>query len=246
MTETKRPDIKKLQTRANLPKYFRFAAIFALVITILFVGIGFYRARNNQEFRMKGFPTELSKDVIAEVNGYERTETEGDVKKYYIRADKARTFADNHQEMENVFLQVFDESGNDSSDRITAAKAIYIPAENKNFNAFFAGNVNIETRDALKIKTEQIAYKKETETAEAEEFVEFERENIRGKSFGALVHIKEKRLELLNQVEINAFAVSANDEMARNNLQSAKIAANYAMFDQLNGKIELSENVNIN
>ena len=245
MSENKRPEIKKLQTRANLPKYFRVAAIFALVFTVLIVGIGFYRARNNQEFRMKGFPTELSKDVIAEINGYERTETEGEVKKYYIKADKARTYADNHQEMENVFLQVYDDSG-DTSDRITAAKAIYIPAENKNFNAFFAGNVQVETRDALKIKTEQIAYKKETETAEADELIEFERENIKGKSFGAIVRIKEKRLELINQVEINAFAVNANDEMARNNLQSAKITANYAMFDQLNGKVELSENVNIN
>ncbi|MDQ3132038.1 MAG: LPS export ABC transporter periplasmic protein LptC [Acidobacteriota bacterium] len=246
MSEIKRPDIKKLQTRANLPKYFRLAAIFALVVTVLFVGIGFYRARNNQEFRMKGFPTELSKDVIAEVNGFERTESEGDVKKYYIKADKARTYADNHQELENVFLQVFDESGGDASDRITAAKAIYIPAENKNFNAFFAGNVNVETRDALRIKTEQIAYKKETETAEADELIEFERENIRGKSFGAIAHIKEKRLELMNQVEIFAFALNPDDTMAQNKLQSAKIAANYAMFDQLNGKIELSENVNIN
>jgi LPS export ABC transporter protein LptC/lipopolysaccharide transport protein LptA len=246
MSENKRPDIKKLQTRANLPKYFRVAAVFALLATVLIVGIGFYRARNNQEFRMKGFPTELSKDVIAEVTGFERMESEGDVKKYYIKADKARTFADNHQEMENVFLQVFDESNGEMSDRITAAKAIYIPAENKNFTAFFAGNVQVETRDALKVKTEQIAYKKETETAEAEEHIEFERENVTGKSFGAIVHIKEKRLELMNQVEINAFAVNPNDEMARNNLQSAKIAANYAMFDQLNGKIELSENVNIN
>ena len=106
--------------------------------------------------------------------------------------------------------------------------------------------MQIETRDALKVKTEQIAYTKETETAEAEELIEFERENVKGRSFGAIVHIKEKRIELLNQVEIDAFAVNANDEMARNNLQSAKIAANYAMFDQANGKIELSENVNIN
>jgi LPS export ABC transporter protein LptC/lipopolysaccharide transport protein LptA len=245
MPETKRPEIKKLQTRANLPKYFRVAAIFALVFTVLIVGIGFYRARDNQEFRMKGFPTELSKDVIAEINGYERTETEGDVRKYYIKADKARTFADNHQEMENVFLQVFDEKG-ETNDKITASKAIYVPAENKNFTAYFAGGVQIETRDALKVKTEQIAYKKEMETAEAEETVEFERENIKGKSFGAIVRIKEKRIELLNQVEINAYAVNANDEMAQNNLQSAKITANYAMFDQLNGKIELSESVFIN
>ena len=79
---------------------------------------------------MKGFPTELSKDVIAEINGFERLESEGDIKKYYIKADRARTYADKHQEMENVFLQVFDEKG-ETSDKITAAKAIYIPAENK-------------------------------------------------------------------------------------------------------------------
>ncbi len=57
---------------------------------------------------MKSLPATLSKDVVAEVNGYERTETEGDVKKYYIKADKAVTYADNHQDFENIFLQVFD------------------------------------------------------------------------------------------------------------------------------------------
>jgi hypothetical protein len=39
---------------------------------------------------MKGFPTSLSKDIIAQVNGYERREMEGDRVKYYIKADKAR------------------------------------------------------------------------------------------------------------------------------------------------------------
>ena len=72
---------------------------------------------------MKSLPANLSKDVTAEVNGYERRETEGDVVKYYIKADKATTFTDNHPELENVFLQVFDETG-EKSDRIQAAKAI--------------------------------------------------------------------------------------------------------------------------
>lgn len=244
-TETKRPEIKKLQKRADLPKYFRVAAFIALILVVLGVGIAFYNGRNRIEFRLKPEHTRLSKDVIAEVNGFERTETEGDVKKYYIRADKATTFADNHQELENVYLQVFDETG-ENSDKITAARAVYIPAENKNFTGYFAGNVNIETRDALKVKTEQVTYTKATETAEVEELVEFERENVRGKSVGAFVRVKEKRLELLNEVEINAFAVNSGDEMARNNLQSARIAANYAMFDQAAGRIELNNDVNIN
>lgn len=245
MPEKTRPEIKKLQKRADLPAYFRVFAVATLILVVLGIGIAFYNGRNRAEFRLKPEHARLSKDVVAEVNGFERTESEGDVKKYYLRADKATTFTDNHQELENVYLQVFDETG-EGSDKITAAKAVYIPAENKNFTGYFAGNVNIETRDALKIKTEQVTYTKETETAEIEELVEFERENIRGKSVGAIVRVKEKRLELLNEVEINAFAVNADDEMAQNNLQSARIAANNAVFDQTAGKIELNENVNIN
>lgn len=243
--EIKRQDIKKLQSRANLPKYFRFAAVAAVFLTILAVGIGFYLNRNKTEFRLKSEHTQLSKDVVAEVNNYERTETDGEIKKYYIKADRAKTFADNHQELENVFLQVFDETGV-NSDQMTAEKAIYIPEENKNFTAYFAGNVNLATRDDLKVKTAQIVYTKSNETAEAEELVEFERGNIKGKSIGALVKVKEKKLELFKEVVINAFAIDKNDELAKSDIQSAKITANYAMFDQAAEKIELNENVKIN
>src|ERR1044071_46683 len=97
VSEAKRPNIQKLQKRANLPKYFRIGAIFALCLTVLAIGIGFYLARKTTDFRLKPGDVKLSKDVIAEVNGYERTETDGDVKKFYIKADKATTFSDNHQ-----------------------------------------------------------------------------------------------------------------------------------------------------
>lgn len=244
MSEISRPNIKKLQIRANLPKYFGFAAVGALLLTVLAIGVGFYRSRNNQEFRMKGLPAELSKDVIAQVNGYERRESEGDVVKYYIKADKATTYADNHQELEDVFLQVYDEKG-ESSDRMTARKAIYVPAENKNFTAYFAGDVNIETRDALKVKTEQLTYKKEIEIAEAEEHIEFSRENISGKSLGAIVNTKGKTLELLKDVEITA---SGNGEGEQNNskFQQAKINAGHAFLNQIDGKVDFNQNVNIN
>jgi LPS export ABC transporter protein LptC len=245
VSDAKRPNIQKLQKRADLPKYFRIGAIAALCLTVLAIVIGFIVARKNTDFRLKPEDAKLSKDVVAEINGYERTETEGDLKKFYIKADKATTFTDNHQELKNVYLQVFDDTG-EGSDQITSQKAIYIPAENKNFTAYFAGNVNIETRDKLKVKTEQIYYKKETETAEAEGLVEFERENVTGKSFGAFVRIKDKTLELMKDVEINAFALNPTDELAKSKIQSAKITANYAMVDQNTEKIDLNENVFIN
>lgn len=244
MSETARQNLKNLQLRANLPKYFRIGAVVALAITIIAVGIGFYLSRNNQEFRLKSEHAQLSKDVIAEINGYERTETEGDLKKYYIRADKAKTFADNHQELENVFLQVFDETG-EKNDQMTARKALYIPEENKNFTAYFAGDVNVETRDALKVKTEQIVYTKSDETAKADEAIEFSRENIAGKSLGAIVKTREKTLELLKDVEIVASG-NGEGELAGKSFQQAKIAAGHAFLNQTEGKIELTNAVNIN
>lgn len=244
-TDVKRPEIKKLEKRARLPFYFRVGAavVFAVAVAVL-IG-GYVVARRAPDFRLKPGDAKLSTDVVATVNGYERTETEGEIRKYYVKADKATTFADNHQELQNVFIEIFDEKG-EQSDRITSDKALYIPAENKNFNAYFLGNVNIETRDRLKVKTDHIYYKKETETAEAENLVEFERGNIRGKANSAFVKIKEKRLELTKDVEIDAFAVNPEDELARTDLKSVHMTSNYAMVDQANEKIELSDSVFIN
>ena len=100
---------------------------------------------------MKGLKEpQLSEDVVAEINGYESRENEGDKLNYFIKADKAKTFSDNHQELENVYLEVFDETG-EKSDKISANKAIYIPDEknSKIFTAFFAGDVDINSRDNL-------------------------------------------------------------------------------------------------
>ena len=219
MSQIQRKKVNNLKLRARTPAYFRALALAALAVTIAAIGIGFYQNSGTKDFRMKGMPTELSKDIVAVVNGFERREVEGDVVKYYIKADKATTFSDNHQELENVYLEVYNPE-NENPDKITANRAVYIPTENKSFNAYFMGAVNIDTRDGLNVKSEQIGYDKASEIAESEELVEFARENISGKSIGARVFVKDKRLELLNQVEINAFSdeTAQNNELARANL----------------------------
>ena len=239
MAERDNKNVRDFKLRANLPRIFRYTAIALLAVTVLVVVAGFYKARSKSTFKLKSEHTQLSTDVTAEINGYERLETDGGISKYYVKADHAKTFSDNHQELENAYIEVFDDAGN-PADKMTAQKVLYVPAENKNFTAYMNGDVNIETRDALKIKTNNIIYNRATETADADELIEFERENVRGRSFGATVKMGEKRVELLKDVEIETFE---SPDLAKSNVRYAKINAVSASLDQAANKINLNENV---
>jgi lipopolysaccharide export system protein LptA/lipopolysaccharide export system protein LptC len=242
MQETRPQNLNKYHFRAKLPTYLRIGAVVAVIGVIIAIGIGFYRGGSRSDFRMAGFPTSLSKDVTAEITNYERRESEGGIPKYYIKADKAITFADNHQELQNMYLEVYDGTV-ERFDKIVAEKAVYIPAEDKNFTAYMAGSVDILTRDALRIKTEQGTYTKATETAVAEEKVEFERQGVVGKAIGAVVKIAEKKLELLKDVDIQTYE---SPELAKANVREAHITSGYASVDQAQERIDLEHSVAIN
>lgn len=237
MSETAKHNIKTLRLRARLPLAFRIVAGILLAATLIAIGVAFYRSRNQAEFRMKGFPTALSTDQVATIDGYERTETDNGVVKYYIKADRAVTFSDNHVELENAFIQVFDNSSG-STDTMRSQKAVYVPEENKNFTAYFAGNVDIATRDSLNVKTEQLTYKRATETANADELVTFERGSVTGKAVGAIVDVRAKRLELLKDVEIET---AGTDELKTAGAHDAVLRSGYAVYDQGRETIELSD-----
>lgn len=223
--------VNQFQLRARLPKIFGLAAAAVLVVTVGLIAYSIFFRVPDPAFRMSNFPANLSQDVVATVNGYERREMDGQRTLYFIRADKATSFSDNHQELENVFLEVFGEDGA-SSDKISALKAVYVPADDKNFTAYFAGSVNIDTRDHLKVKTEQVTYTKENETAAAEEAVEFERANVRGSSFGAIVRVGEKQVELLRDVKVHADSETTSER--------STLTAGHAVYDQGNERIDLS------
>jgi LPS export ABC transporter protein LptC/lipopolysaccharide transport protein LptA len=242
VSDPKEITLKEYRLRARMPQYIRFLAVTALGVAIIIVAAGFYRERTKTPFRLKGEHTQLSSDVVAEISGYERLETDGETPKYYIKADHAKTFSDNHQELRNVYLEVYAPDGV-SKDMMSSETALYIPEQDKNFTAYFKGNVDIRTRQDLKVKTNHLVYTKSTEIAEADEAVEFDRDNVRGKSFGAVVNIAGKRIELLKDVEIEAFD---SPELAKSNIRYAKINAETAVFDQAANNISLNRNVAIN
>ncbi len=220
------------QLHARLPKYVRILVIAGLSVVVLAVGIGFYRAKSNAEFRMVGFPTTLSNEVVSEVDSYERSEYEGDSLKYYLKADKAVTYSDNHQELTNVYLQVY--HGAEGYDEITAAKAVYVPADQKTFTVYFAGDATIKTHDGMTIQTEQITYTSDPKTITAEESVVFTKGNISGSSNGVVIRMDSRTIELSNDVEIAV--TQANGE-------TASVHSGHALYVQVPEHIEMSNGV---
>ena len=237
-----------VELRARFPYVVRYAAIAALVLTTVLVGAGYWRSRNFRDFRMFGAQPQLSNEVLAVVHGYERRVTEGEKLKMLLRADKETTFADERHELDNVFLEVYPDKG-DKPDRVTALKAVYTPDRTnpENFTVSFNGNVNFESRDGLKAITEHISYDKQKEIAETPAVINFSRDNISGAATGAILNVKEKKLELKNQVEIN---VAPGGNAAKNSLtdfgsSAVKINAVQAGFDQDLAQFELNGGVSI-
>ncbi len=242
MADKKLHNSKHYKIRAKLPFIFRAAAVAAIFIAIIVVVVGLFRERSRAAFTLKSEHAKLSTDVVSEVNGYERLETDDGIPRYLIKADHAKTFADQHLELSNVYLELYDQTGA-LSDRLSGSQALYIPEKDKNFTTYLKGNVRIETSDALRITAEEISYSRGTEIAESGSKVEFERDNVRGTSFGATARLADKKLELHRDVEIETFE---SEELLRSNIRYARMTAGNASFDQVSNRITLTSAMAIN
>jgi LPS export ABC transporter protein LptC len=176
----------------------RVVASLALVGSLVYVGIAYYRGRNNRPFRLIPGKAELSTTVERRVENYERRVSEGNRLTMLVRATLATSYSDGHHELENAHIEYFAE-GQEHPDKIDARQAIYfVETENVVFN----GNVQVETRDRLIAKSETISYDVKNERAEVPVAVTFVRENVEGRSDAATVDAKNKKLELRGNVEI--------------------------------------------
>src|SRR5713226_6897847 len=195
---TPKKRISAVDLRARVPAIARALAIFLLIGGAIFVAVSYYKMRNNTPFRLKSENPALSKEITGIINGYEQRITKNERLYLWLRAARDDTYADGHHELEQVNLQVFPPTG-DKPDQIVSDRSMY---DQKNGLLQFNGNVQIETHDALKVKTDALLYHQDTEVAETSSPITFERENVSGKATGALVDDKNKRLELRNEVEV--------------------------------------------
>jgi LPS export ABC transporter protein LptC/lipopolysaccharide transport protein LptA len=235
MQEVRRKKVVSIGWRARLPLVIRVLALAGLAAGLIYVGISYYRNRNNEPFRMRGEAPELSSQVTGVLEGYERRVMDGERLRLLVRADRDSTFLDNHHELEQVHLEIYPATG-DKPDQISAHRAIYLPGENNSNTSriFFAGDVNIETRDALTAKTEKIEYDQGKEIGETGLPITFERENISGHATGATLDAKNKRLELHKDVEITVAPDAKAAASAKQTLGSkpVTIRSGHAVFDQ--------------
>ncbi len=225
-------DKSRLKIHLYFPFYLRVFASVVLVICLLALGYNFYQSRGKPKFVMEGLPTNLSKDVVAVALNYERLEVENDVKKYLIKASKVTTFTDNHQELENVYLEVYSEA--DKKDVLSANYAVYLPTDVNNFKIFFFGEVKIQTRDDLSVQAEKISYDKASEIAESEGHTQFFNDLFKGRAEKARVFIAAGYVELFQSVEI---------DFENSDGHKGYIKSNYVKFERDEKKITFQENV---
>ena len=174
---------KRFRRLSAVPTLLRIIGISGVAAACLAVIAGFYFSGSDGTFRSKDFPTALSKNVIGVIEGYDRKTSVDGVPKYSVKASKATTFDDNHQEFENVRLRLYKDGDEDRFDSIRSDRAVFIPDEKDEdqFRIFFRGDVEIESEAQLRVNTEELQYRSKEELALAEETVEFARDNLSGK-----------------------------------------------------------------
>src|SRR5215208_5348628 len=198
MQEIRRRKVSGLGLRIAAPKLGRALALLLLVAGLAAVGISYWRLKGNTTFRLRPGQAQLSNEVVGEIIDLEHREMKGERLWVLLKADRDIKYSDGHHQLENVYLEVYPDQG-DRPDKISARQTL---TNEDNTQFLFTGDVQIETRDNLKTRSESIEYDVKTEVANLTTPVSFERENIAGRADAANLDAKSKKLELKGAVEI--------------------------------------------
>ena len=239
MQEVNRKRAIALGLRAKVPVITRIVAFTLLVSGLTVVGISYYKLRNTDKFKVRSEKPELSKEVKGVVEGYERRVTKNDRLWLLVKASRDVTFTDDHHELENVNMAVYPPEG-ETPDQISASRAIYQPTTEV---ISFVGNVKIETKEKLKVSTEEIHFDQNTGIAQTDSPVSFERENVSGTSTGAVVEQKSKRLELKKDVQLT-IAPGASAKLS-SRTRPVTVKAAHGTFEQLSMQLTFSGGVTL-
>ncbi|HEX3557884.1 MAG TPA: LPS export ABC transporter periplasmic protein LptC [Pyrinomonadaceae bacterium] len=198
MQEIRRRKVAGIGLRIAAPKFVRVLALVLLACGLAAVAISYWRLRGHTEFRLRPGQAQLSTKVVGDIRNLEHREMKGDRLWVVLTADHDLQFSDGHHELENVHLEVYPEKG-DQPDKISSQRTL---TNEDNTQFLFNGNVQIETRDHLAVKSETVEYDVKTEVGNVTTPVSFERENVSGRADNASLNGKSKKLDLKGNVEI--------------------------------------------
>jgi LPS export ABC transporter protein LptC/lipopolysaccharide transport protein LptA len=198
MQEIRRRKVAGIGLRIAAPKLMRVLALLLLAGGVAAVVISYWRLKDNTEFRLRPGQAQLSTEVVGEITNLEHREMKGDRLWVILKADRDLKFSDGHHKLENVHLEVYPDKG-DRPDKISSRETL---TNEDNTQFLFTGEVLIETRDELVVKTEQVEYDIKNEFANVTAPVNFERENIHGRADSGSLAAKAKKLVLKGAVEI--------------------------------------------
>ena len=203
MQEVNRKKTFALGLRAAFPWVLRVVAVILFLGGISFLIVSYLRVRNVEPFKMRSQKPELSSQVISRMEGFERKVTDGNRLRLLVRASVDVTYSDNHHELENVEVESYGEEG-EPPDKIKAMRAVYMPGQEQasDGEVTFTGNVNVETKDKLFVRTESLNYEQKSGIIKTDVALSFTRENISGRATGAIVDMKAKRVEMHKDIEI--------------------------------------------
>jgi lipopolysaccharide export system protein LptA len=245
MQEIRRRKVWGLGLRIAAPKLGRALALLLLVAGVVAVGISYWRLKDTTTFRLRPGQAQLSNEVVGVIEHLEHREMKGERLWVLLKADKDVKYSDGHHQLENVYLEVYPDQG-DRPDKITARQTL---TNEDNTQFLFTGDVQIETRDNLKVRSESVEYEVKTEAANITTPVSFERENIAGRSDSAHLDAKAKKLDLKGAVEITVSpeagaappAAAQPAVIPKVNLkQPLTLKSAQAVFDQASMKIDFT------
>ena len=83
---TRKKRISAVDLRARVPAIARGLALLLLIGGAIFVGVSYYKMRNNTPFRLKSEAPALSKEIVGIINGYEQRLTRDNRLYLWLRA----------------------------------------------------------------------------------------------------------------------------------------------------------------
>jgi hypothetical protein len=115
---TRKKRITAVDLRARVPAIARALALILLVGGAVFVGVSYYKMRNNTPFRLKSESPALSKEITSIINGYEQRITKNE-RFSWLRAARAMIYARRSSRVEQINAQVFPPTG-EKTDQIVS------------------------------------------------------------------------------------------------------------------------------